>query len=112
MNYLFFYFVWTSFLICVFLAWFFSHKARHEERKMLIRQGANPDESQKSGSGFRFPWLTVGMLVLGLSIGLGIIALLANFRLLGNSDAIFPAILGICGGSSLIIAHFIDKRGK
>jgi len=112
MNILFYYFVWISFLICIFLAWYFSHKAKHNERKMLIERGVKEDDLVKTIKGFKFPWLKLGIVVVGLSIGLGIIGILANFGLLGNSNTIFPTILGLCGGISLIVAHFIDKRGK
>ncbi len=104
--------VWISFLVCLFLAWYFSHKGRHEERKMLIQKGLNTDDLLKSEGRFRFPWFKSGIVIIGLSVGLGIIAILVNLGLTSRSDAIYPAILGLCGGSSLVIAHFIDKRSK
>jgi hypothetical protein len=112
MKDLFYYFVWISFLTCLFLAWYFSHKARHEERKMLIQKGLNADDLVKTEKGFKFPWFKLGIVIIGLSVGLGIIAILVNLGLTGRSDAIYPAILGLCGGSSLVIAYFIDKRSK
>ncbi len=112
MKDLLYYLVWISLLVCLFLAWYFSHKARHEERKMLIEKGLNADDFVKEEKGFKFPWLKLGMVIVGLSVGMGVIAILVNLDLTGRSDAIFPAILGICGGSSLVIAHYIDKRSK
>ncbi|MDR3712766.1 MAG: hypothetical protein P4L51_08120 [Puia sp.] len=104
-------FSWIFLILCLFLAWYFSNKARYEERKMLIQQGANPDELLKD-KGFVFPWLKLGMIVVGLSVGLAIITVLVNTGLAGRSDAIYPAILGLCGGSAVIVSHFVDKRNK
>lgn len=41
MPHSFFYYAWLLFMACGFLAWYFSHKGKQEERKMLIQQGAD-----------------------------------------------------------------------
>ncbi len=112
MNHLFIFFVWIPFIICLFLAWYFSHRAGHIERKMLIEKGLSLEDLLKSERGFRFPWLKLGIVIIGLSVGFIIIAVLATYDLTGKSDAIYPAIFGLCGGGSLLVAHFIDKRSK
>jgi len=109
----FYYVVWISFMLCGFLAWYFSHKAKHEERKLLIQQGMDVREpSRKESNRMKFPWLKLGVIIIGLSIGMGIIAVLANLELLGHSDAIYLAILGMCGGISLVVAYYIDRDKK
>lgn len=112
MNQLFYYAIWLSFMACGFLGWYFSHKAKHEERKMLIQNGLSSDEAAKADKGPRLLWLKIGVVIIGLSVGLGIIGILANLGLLGGSMATIPAILGICGGVSLVITQVIDKRSK
>jgi hypothetical protein len=104
--------LWIIFLSCGFFAWHFSHKAKQEERKMLIEKGLDPDDFGKAGKGFRSPWVKLAMVVIGLSVGLLIIAILCDLDLIGRSDAIYPAILGLCGGGGLLIAHYIEKRSK
>ena len=53
MNPLFYYAIWLSFMACGFLGWYFSHKAKHEERKMLIQNGLTSDEAAKVDKGPR-----------------------------------------------------------
>ncbi|MDP9230320.1 MAG: hypothetical protein M3O67_06585 [Bacteroidota bacterium] len=114
--------VWIAFIVCVFLVWFFSHKAKHKERMMMIEKGRNVDElSKKEASfsfdellrkekSFRFPWLKLGVMVIGLSIGLLIIAVLARLNLLDKGGNALPlSILGICGGISLVIANYLNS---
>ena len=31
--------VWIVFIICVFLAWFFNNKSKHEQRMKMIEKG-------------------------------------------------------------------------
>lgn len=104
--------VWLAFPVCGYFGWYYYNKCRHEERKLLIEQGKNPDEFSNRRKDFRFPWFKIGAVIISLGIGLFIITLLINFHLIGHSDAIFPAILCICGGAGLIIATYIDKPKK
>lgn len=104
--------IWIAFIICVFLAWFFSHKARHKERMMMIEKGLNIDELSKKEEGkiIRFPWLKLGVVILGLSVGLLIIALLVALNVLDKGGNALPlSILGICGGISFIIANYLKN---
>jgi hypothetical protein len=101
---------WITFCVCIFLAWYFSHKAKHKECLMLIEKGVNLDEYLKKERGFSFPWLKLGIVIIGLSIGLAIIGILANLGTLHGSDALPLSILGICGGTSLVIANYINKN--
>lgn len=102
--------VWIAFIICVFLVWFFSHKAKHKERLMMIEKGLNVDQHLQKESNFRFLWLKLGIIVIGLSIGLLIIGLLARFDLLHKGGNALPlSILGVCGGISMVIANYINS---
>ena len=102
--------VWIAFIICAFLVWFFSHRAKHKERLMMIEKGLNVDKHPQKESNFRFPWLKLGILIIGLSIGLLIIGLLATFDLLHKGGNTLPlSVLGICGGISMVIANYINS---
>lgn len=104
--------VWVAFIICIFLVWFFSHRAKHKERLMMIEKGLNVGEHLQKQESFRFPWLKLGIVVIGLSIGLLIIAILVGFKLLERGGNTLPlSILGVCGGISMVIANYV-KNGK
>lgn len=101
------------FIVCMFLAWYFSHRAKHEERMLMIDKGLEPDDRLKEVKGRSFPWLKMGVVLIGLSVGLGLNGILISRNMLGNSNAIAFAILGLSGGISLIIANFINnKKGQ
>jgi hypothetical protein len=103
-------FMWLAFPLLGFFGWFFYAKSKHEERKMLIERGMHPDEFSKSAQNFKFFWLKLGMVAMGFGVGLFVIALLVNLHLTGQSDAIYPAILCLCGGGSLVIANYLVNR--
>lgn len=103
--------VFLSFALCLFLAWFFTHKAKHQERLLMIEKGMNPDEAAEKWS-FKSGFLKLGIVIIGLSIGLLIIGLLANFKSLGESGVTPIAILGLCGGGAMILANRIGLNKK
>lgn len=102
-------------VLLLFFSWLYYNKARHAERILLIEKGFNIDEHYKSG---KIPWLKVGIVILGLSTGLGIIAVLNHLFGVSTIDTHMPftsgtadlAIFGVCAGISFIIAHYIDKK--
>jgi Flp pilus assembly protein TadB len=97
--------------ICIFLAWFFAHKARHQERMLMIEKGMNPNEDLNKQDGLKSIMAKVGILIIGLSIGLAVIAILVQFDYLGKStNAATMSILGICGGVALVVANRLSAR--
>ena len=112
MSALFLFIICICFLLCVFFAWYFYNKSKHEERKLLIQQGVDINDSLPKDKWFKTFWLKIGMVVFGLSIGLIIISILVNLNLTGRSDAIYPAILGVCGSGALIISHYMENNKK
>lgn len=99
-------------LIClgvfIFLALFFSQRARHLERMKMIEKGLNPDTIREDGG--RLLGKKIGIIAVGLGAGLCIIAILAliNPKLI-NSNAMPLAIVILCCGTALIVANK-DKR--
>lgn len=102
--------IWLALIVCGFLAWFFNHRAKHKERLMMIERGLNVNENSQKEKELRLPWMRLGILIIGLSIGLLIIALLDGYGLI-NKGHLPIGILGACGGISIVIANYIS-RGK
>lgn len=101
--------VFITLMLFAFLAWYFSHKARHRQMLMLIEKGIDI-EKVKPGKKFSFPWLKLGIAVIGFSMGLLIIAVLDHNNLLKGPGALPLSILGISSGISLVIAHYFTKK--
>jgi hypothetical protein len=99
--------LWVVCGIGIFLAWYFIHKARHQERLLMIEKGMNPNDAG-GRNGLKSTMIKLGVVVIGLSIGLFIIAMLVQFHSLGKSDAVPMSILGLCGGISLIVANRVS----
>ncbi len=105
-------FVATVLIIALFFAWFFRQQAINKERLILIEKGENLDELfDKKEKRSSFPWLKLGILITGLSIGFLGQGFLVNKNVTGN-EPLYLFVLGFCGGVSMIIAHYVDKRQK
>jgi hypothetical protein len=102
--------MWLAFPLLGFFGWFFYAKSKHEERKMLIERGINPDEFSKSTQNFRFFWIKLGMVVIGLGFGFLVISIMVNLHMTGESDAVYPGVLCLFGGGALVIANYLDHR--
>ena len=84
----------------------------------LIEKGADVSEiHSKQEVTFRFPWLKIGLLVTGISIG--VILAFVLFILFPDKDIIDDiggplVIISGClfGGIAMIFSHFISKPGK
>lgn len=106
-------------IAALFLAWFFYQQARDKERMVLIERGEKLEDiyhlQKRNKFQFVFPWLKLGIITIGMSFAFLAIAFLILF--LENDAELFKGfcitfILGFCLGSSLLINHFISKRGK
>lgn len=98
------------FCICIFLGWFFTHKASRKERLMMIEKGINPNDVQQKGTDMKLSFLKIGIVIIGLSVGLGIIGILVELNALGSSNAFPLAILGASGGLALVIASRLSSK--
>jgi hypothetical protein len=95
-----------GFCLCIFMAWYYAHTARHKERMLMIEKGMDPDaHAAPKGSVL----LKLGIVVIGLSLGMVIIGILAYYHALGDPGAIPLGILGLSGGISLLIANHVSK---
>lgn len=104
------FFLFLSFFLFMFLAWFYYSRARHKERLMLIEKGINPDSFSETQKQTGPPLgLKVGIVIIGLSIGLTIISVLVHFNALGSGNATPLAIIGLSLGVSLVISNRYKK---
>ena len=108
---------WLGFFAAVLLAWYFYLKARNKERMALIEKGADvSDLYSKQEVTFRFPWLKIGIIITGISIGVSLTVLLMilnpNDKILGDPGPLLLISGFLFGGIAMIIAHFADKPRK
>jgi hypothetical protein len=96
--------VWIALIVCLFLAWYFWHRANHRDRMMMLEKGLDVEDSSKKKTDSVPLWLKISIVVIGLSCGLLLLTLLAAYNLV-RGEAMPLAILGLCGGVSMIIAH-------
>lgn len=94
-----------------FLAWYFSHRARHKETLKRIEMGIDKEEL-KTSRREKFPWLKIGIVIIGVSIGLAIVAILSSKNISSGSGAFSFSVLGICSGISFIVANYITDESN
>ena len=102
-----------SLILSAFFAWFFYDKSRHDERKLMIQQGGDFSDNllfPKENS-LKYVWLKLGILVVGIGIGLMVIAFVSNLTVHING-AFYPGIIGLCGGAAMIFSHYLVKKDK
>jgi len=98
----------VTFTVCVFLTWYYYHKAKTKERLILLERNIDLSELIKKEQQFNFPWLKVGILLTGIGIAFGLQAILV--RLSVTDEPLYLFVLFVCGGISLIIANYVDRR--
>lgn len=107
--------IFIGFLFAVVLAWYFYIKAKSKERIALIESGRNSADSDLvKAKSSNIPWLKLGIILIGFSLGLIINFLTIELFL---KDALFaintaPATFGIVflfTAISIIVAYFADK---
>lgn len=99
-------------IVCLFFVWYFSHKAKHQEKMLRIEMGISetPKESEKNI--FSHLWLKLAFLVIGQGLAFLIISFLVAAKWL-NNDGLPIAIFAIMGGLSMIAAHkVLSKKQK
>ncbi len=109
-------------LVTVFLSWYVYLKTRNKERMALIERDKDVSElyaRRKSDSGFQFPWLKVGIIATGFSIGwlVAWFLILAMENVLKDSfgnysiqpEPIFMGIIFLFTSASILVAYFADK---
>lgn len=116
---IFMFFVVTLLFVSVSLGWYFYLKIRNKERMALIEKDKDVSEiyaRPKTSFSFRFPWLKVGIITTGFSIGwmVAILILELIIKQPRGSYTIAPEafVLGVIflfTSVSIIVAYFADK---
>lgn len=99
-----------GFFAAIFLAIFFSVKARNKERMALIEKGVDISEIYKkksTGHGF----FKFGMILVGIAIGLVFGVLFSRINLLPEVASYFSMIL-LFGGLGVILANYLIVNKK
>jgi hypothetical protein len=97
-------------MIFFFLAWLFSHRARHRETMMMIEKGMNPHEHRGTNR-WGLTLHKIGVVLVGIGAGS---ALFWIFEGLGiqsiNSQPGTLAVFGICTGAALLIDDRLGNK--
>lgn len=107
---------WLGFFASIFFGWYYFIQARNKERLALIEKNADVSEIFRvRRSTFRFPWLKLGMIVVGVGLGLCItLVVQLNSKIMeGPGDMVGILAVGLMmffGGLGAVVAHFIDKQ--
>ncbi|MEM6846079.1 MAG: hypothetical protein AAF944_26000 [Bacteroidota bacterium] len=118
-GYIIFCIIAVSIVIALLLAWLYYQKARDRERMYLLERGETLEEimaiQKKNSFNFVFPWLTIGVVSLGLSVAFLLIAFFV-FHFEQDIELfkglLITFILGTCLSTSFMINHFIRKKSK
>ena len=108
------------FMMIIFAGWIIYLRTRNKERMALIERDKDvSDFYTRKKNNFSFPWLKIGVIATGFSIG-WIIALVVSEVSLRKYDGSYyiqpePVILGILfffTSVSILVAYFVDKPKK
>lgn len=91
-----------AFITAGFFVWFFTFKARQEERRFLIEKGYRLEELPSAPS-FTFPWRKTGIVIVGAMLGL-----ILNFLTFNSPHAFVPVLL-LGAGVGMILAQAFDN---
>ena len=116
---LFLMFVVTLLFVSISLGWYFYLKIRNKERMALIEKDKDVSEiyaRRKNNFSFHFPWLKIGIITTGFSIGFVVVEILMQVffmyqegHYLKGSDTMGIGILFLFTSMSILVAYFADK---
>ncbi len=104
-------------IAALFFAWYFYLQARNKERMELIDRGEKLENifrlQQQNRFKFKFPWLKVSIVTLGMSTAFLLIGIYIFFQENEPEKAkgfYITFIIGICLGVAFMVNHFISKK--
>lgn len=108
------------FMVVIFSGWLIYHRTKSKERMALIERDKDVSGFYtRKKSNFSFPWLKIGVIATGFSIGWVIAVVVAEAGLRRYDGSYFiqpePVILGILflfTSVSILVAYFVDKPKK
>lgn len=101
-------------IVCLFLVWFFSHRARHQEKLLRIEMGIAEEPTGKAKRSSSGIWLKLAFLITGQGIAFLLISVLVYLKLLDKGGNALPiAIMALMSGLSMLAAHYtLAKKQK
>jgi hypothetical protein len=113
---------WLGFFSAIVISFYFYLHFRNSERMALINKGVDITEIFKTKEfTFKFPWLRLGILILGVGAGLLIAVILTNYLPMPKGDypssvylrnIILMSSTLIFGGLGLILGNVFERLGK
>ena len=112
---------WIGFFTACVLSYYFYQRFRNKERMALIDKGVDVSEIYKSRDiSFKFPWLRLGILVLGIGSGILVAYLLIDQLPMPSRDQSYQQSVSIIltfsllifGGLGLILGNVFERIGK
>ena len=111
---------WLGFFTAIILSYYFYLRYRNKERMALIEKGVDVSEVYKRREiSFKFPWLRLGMLIIGIGSGIFIAymyTVLVSQRFTGQNHAYEDIIMAwailIFGGLGIIVGNILEKSGN
>lgn len=109
--------IWLGLFAAIFFAWYYYLKARNKERMALIESGKDVSEIySKQEIKFRFPWLKLGIIGTGFSLGLMVAFAFVEIIFEGwangeriEEEPIMFGVVTLFTAISIIVAYFVDK---
>lgn len=95
--------------LTVFGISYYYFTTRHRERMILIEKGL-PSDYLKDSHNYLHLVLTLGIVCIGVSAGIGLGAVIRSLNIEGVNGLAFPIAIFLCLGISLVISYFILNR--
>ncbi|MCB9285237.1 MAG: hypothetical protein H6563_14290 [Lewinellaceae bacterium] len=100
-------FIFIILIIAVAFTLYFFIRARHDERMAMIEKGTLAEDKKVSSP--NFIGIKIGMLFFGVGVGLIAAYILSQFP--GRDhEALYPALMFLFGGASLVSSYFVEMR--
>lgn len=107
-----------AFFATIFGVVYVHYTTRNKERMALIEKGADASlfNTGKEAVKWNFSWskftLKIGMLAMGIAVGLIAAIILTESIVLEDEDALYPSMIFLFGGLSLVLFYVIDRKNK
>jgi len=99
-------FVPIAFFAMIALIVYFTSKYNYQTKKAILDKGGNIELVKK-----KFPFLEIGLTILGIGLGLGFSVIPQSSDLPEDSkQLLIGACILLCGGLGLVSAFFIRKK--
>lgn len=100
-------------IICLFLVWFFSHRAKHQEKLLRIEMGISEGQPEKEKKTSSDLWIKLAFLITGQGVAFLIISILIYLKWLEKGGNLLPiAIMAFMGGFSMLLSHYVMTKKR